>query len=383
MLDLLKGRDHRVYASQDALIYLFNTIRIAGLSPPRHYGLLIVVLSPFVFNIGWIRYRSILSVMEILNSVQAALNIIGMPFKSLTLALSLQRLQSVKPLLKELDACHSESKDVAKIRRCAITGNRIVFGYIISYMLYGTLTVVSAVLSGLAPLTLWIPYVDWHRSTWEYWLQLSFDGATLYFSLLHQVINDSYPAIYIYIIRTQVQLLARRVSRLGNVLDKSEDANYHELQQCIIIHQKILRLVRMVQPVISVTMFVQFCIAAAIMSTTMINISIFGDITTKITSLIYLFCVLLQIWPTCYNASYLQADCKKLSMAIFHSNWMTQGKRFNKLLIYFLQRSQTDMPLRALKMFPVDLATNVSIAKFSFSLYTFIQQMGLGAHLND
>nr|XP_014095883.1 odorant receptor 7a-like [Bactrocera oleae] len=391
MFALVKGRGRSVFASRDAVIYLFNTFRFVGLSPPPRcrllyycyssiITLLVVLLSPFIFNIGWIRDRNILSVMEILNCVQAALNVIGVPIKSITLALSLDRLRSVEPLLSKLDSRYTEPEDLAKIRSCAITGNRILFGYIISYMMYETLTVVSALLGGHAPLTLYIPYVDWHRSGWEYWLQVSFDGAMLFFLLFHQILNDSYPAVYIYIIRTQVQLLANRVKRLGTA-NKSQEETYLELQDCIITHQEILRLVSVVEPVISLTLFVQFFIAAAILGTTMINIFIFADFATRIASVTYMFCVLLQTSPTCYYATHLQSDCQQLSMSIFHCNWLAQGKRFNALLLYFLHRSQADIPLFALKLVPINLSTSVSIAKFSFTLYTFIQKMGVGKNL--
>ncbi|XP_039961512.1 odorant receptor 7a-like [Bactrocera neohumeralis] len=391
MFDLVKGRGRSVFASRDAVIYLFNTFRFVGLNPPPHcrllyyfYGSIItlfaVLLSPLIFNVGWIRDRNILSVMEILNCVQAALNVIGVPIKSITLALSLGRLRSVEPLLSKLDARYTEPEDLAKIRACAITGNRIVFGYIISYMMYETLTVVTALLGGHAPLTLYIPFVDWHRSSWEYWLQASFDGAMLFFLLFHQILNDSYPAVYIYIIRTQVQLLANRVRRLGTT-NKSQEETYHELQDCIITHQEILRLVSVVEPIMSLTLFVQFFIAAAILGTTMINIFIFADFATRIASGTYMFCVLLQTFPTCFYATHLQSDCEQLSMSIFHCNWLSQGKRFNTMLLYFLHRSQADIPLFALKLVPINLSTNVSIAKFSFTLYTFIQKMGVGKNL--
>ncbi|XP_012161119.1 odorant receptor 7a-like [Ceratitis capitata] len=394
MFDLLKGRGYRELNSRDALIYLFNMLSFVGLNPTAHcrllyyfYGsiitLFVVVLSPLIFNIGWIRDRNVLSIMEILNCVQAALNVIGVPIKSIALMLCLDRIHSVEPLLLKLDAHYSKWDDMLRIRQCAIMGNRLVFSYIVPYMMYETLTVVSAVLGGHAPLTLWLPYVDWHRSSREYWLQVCFDAITLFYLLCHQIINDSYPAVYIYIVRTHVQLLERRVSRLGYVPQKSEHENCQELQECIVTHQEILRLVHTIQPIISITMFVQFIIAAAIMSITMINIFIFADLATRLASFVYLICVVLQTAPSCHQASYLQGDCEKLSSSIFHCNWIAQDKQFKKLLIYFLQRSQADMPLIALKMLPINLATNVSIAKFSFSLYTFIQKMGLGAHLND
>lgn len=124
----------------------------------------------------------------------------------------------------------------------------------------------------------------------------------------------------------------------------------------------LIRIVKIVESVVSITVFTQFLVAAAILGVTMINIFIFADLTTKIASVTYFFCVLLQTSPTCYHASYLLADCDELRIAIFQCNWIAQNKRFNNLLIYFLHRSQDSIPFFALKLVPINLATNLSVS---------------------
>ncbi|XP_067635832.1 odorant receptor 7a-like [Eurosta solidaginis] len=394
MFDLIKGRGRSVFATRDSVIYLFNLFRVIGFHPPTKFRFLyyiyssiltlfVIVFSPIVFNVGWIRDRHILSVSEILTCVQASLNVIGVPMKSISLVFALKRLRSIEPLLTKLDRRYTEMDEKAKIRHCAIKGNRIVFFYAISYMLYLIVAGISAIINSNAPLSLWIPNVNWRMSKWEYWFQFTFDLLILFIILLFQIVGDTYAAVYIYIIRTQVQLLANRVQRLGTLVYQNRDQIYDELHTCIIIHQDILRIVTIIEPIISVTMFVQFFIAAAIVSTTMINIFIFADFASRIAACIYLYCVLLQTWPSCFYATHLQSDCEQLSMSIFHSNWMPQEKRFNNLLIFFLHRTQKGIPLFAMKLMPVNLSTSLSIGKFSFSLYTFIQKMGLGKNLKN
>ncbi|XP_054730926.1 odorant receptor 7a-like [Anastrepha obliqua] len=391
MFDLIKKHGRPVFASRDAVIYLFNSFRYLGINPPNKYRIpyffysfitcFIVLFSPVISNVGWLRDRNKLSVMEILTCVQASLNVLAIPIKSIALAMSKNRLRDIEPIVTELDKYYTRSEDRGKIRKCGITGNRLVFGFAVAYFTYEILTVVAALVGGHAPISFWIPNVDWHRSSWEYWLQVSYDIFIVLLLLYHQVLNDSYPAVYIYIIRTHIQLLAVRVERLGYDEKKSVDDNYKELLECIVIHQEILKVASIVEPIMSVTVFTQFIVAAAILGVTMINIFIFADLTTKIASTMYFFCVLLQTSPTCYHASYLLADCDELRLAIFKCNWVDQNKRFNNLLIYFLHRSQDSIPLFAMKLVPINLATNLSIAKFSFTLFTFIQEMGLGENL--
>ncbi|XP_036345661.1 odorant receptor 7a-like [Rhagoletis pomonella] len=394
MFDLLKGRGRSVFSSRDAVIYLFNIFRLVGVNPQPNFRILnflyggiltfaAVFYSPIMLTLSWMRYRDILSMTEILMCIQTNVNTFGLPFKSTMLILSLARLRSVEPLLTELDARYTEARDKAKIRSCAIIGNRIVFFYTLVYMTYAVSWMISAVLRGHPLFALWIPYVEWQRSTWEYWLQFSFDCTTALVILFHQVLNDCYPVVYINIIRTQVQLLANRVKRLGTVANKSQEDTNVELKECIITHQDILRLVGNVKPIISVTMFAQLLITATILAVTMINIFIFAKATSRVISIIYLVNVFLQISTTCYFASCLQTDCERLSMSIFHCNWVAQDKRFKKMLLYFLQCSQENIPLFAMKLVSIDLSVIVSIAKFSFTLYTFIQKMGIDRSLKN
>ncbi|XP_036320288.1 odorant receptor 7a-like [Rhagoletis pomonella] len=391
MLDLIQGRGRKVFTSRDAVIYLFNSFKYLGINPPDKYripyycysivALFVVLLSPVFCNVGWLRDRNKLSITEVLTCVQASLNVVGIPIKCTALAMAQKNLRSIEPILSKLDERYTRPEERVKIRKCAIMGNRLVFGFGFAYGLYGSLTIVAALVGGHAPLTLWLPNVDWHRSVWEYWLQASFDTLMLLYLLYHQVLNDSYPAVYIYIIRTQIQLLANRIARLGYDEKKSADDNYNELLECIVMHQQILGIAGIVGDVISVTVFTQFFLAAAILGVTMINIVIFADLSTKIASVTYYLGVLLQTSATCYHASFLLDDCDDLCQAIFNCNWFTQNKRFNNLLIYFLHRSQYSIRFFGMKLVPINLATNLSVAKFSFTLYTFIQKMGLGEDL--
>ncbi|XP_036332690.1 odorant receptor 7a-like [Rhagoletis pomonella] len=393
MFELIKGRGRNVFASSDAVIYLFNGFRYSGINPPDKYRkqyffytiltFSLVIFSPVISNIGLVRDRNKLSVMEILNGLQASINIVALPIKRTVLTLAQKRLRSVEPILNKLDERYTRPEDKLKIRECAIMGNRLVLGFAVAFPMYYALSLVAALVDRHVPVSFWIPNVDWRRSLWEYWLQVGFDTSLGLFLIYQEVLSDSYPSVYIYIIRTQIQLLADRMERLGYDEEKSSDDNYNELLECIVMHQEILRIAEIVGSIISVTVFTQLLFTATILGITMINIAIFADLATKIAAIIYLLCVLMQTSPTCYHASFLLADCEKLCQAIFKCNWFAQNKRFNNLLIYFLHRSQQLIPFFGMKLVPINLATNLSIAKFSFTLFTFMEKMGLGENLKD
>ncbi|XP_067635757.1 odorant receptor 7a-like [Eurosta solidaginis] len=388
MFDLIKGRGRAVFASSDAVIYLFNFYKFIGLNPPSKYRIPYFIYSaiitsfsalliPVLFSVSLYNDLNVLSIMEILQYLAGLLNTLAIPVKTLTFLSNVKSLRSIDTILAKLDKYYTSPVDQIKIKRCAIFCNLLVFVFGVSYAMYMSATSFGALVTGRASYAFWIPYLDWRNSKLEYYVQFVFDFFVVFYALGHQLVYDTYPAIYIYITRTQIQLLARRVERLGYDEQKRQDQNVNELTECISVHQDILTFVNIYKPVVSITIFAQFFVTAAILSVNMINIVIFANLQTRIASCFYYFTVTLQTLPTCYQASQLEIDCEKLSLAIFHCNWGMQSKRFHNLLVYFLHRSQDLIPLTAMKLVPINLSTNLSIAKFSFSLYTFIQKMGL------
>ncbi|KAI8120569.1 Odorant receptor 7a, partial [Lucilia cuprina] len=171
------------------------------------------------------------------------------------------------------------------------------------------------------------------------------------FSVLHSSWVYVITVIYIYVIRTHMQILLERVSRLGT------DTG---LKPPMIKTTKICPvLVAIISPVISKTIFTQFMITAAILGTTLINIFIFADFSTQIASVVYFLAVLVQTSPCCYQATCLQHDSEQLALAIFHCKWFNKDIRFRKMMIYFTMRSQTPITLTAMKLFPITLRTSL------------------------
>ncbi|XP_067635834.1 odorant receptor 7a-like [Eurosta solidaginis] len=397
MLELLTGRKIGKLRSSDSFICLFKGFTIIGTNPPMNAGriyymwsailnLCIIILSPFVFTIGFnIQYLILhtINTTQFLSGLQAGINVIGIPPKGVILAISLKRMRSIEPILNIMDARYTKFEDISLIRAAVIMGNRIVVSFGLAYFTYMLLTAIPPLCYGQVPFSVWIPFLKKERSLYDFYAQIFFDLFFMIFALFHQVLNDSYSSVYICVIRMHMQLLVRRVRRLGMEAERSYDDNLKELVGCIETHQQILRLVSTIEPIISKTMFTQFLILASVLCVTMINMFIYADWSTQIASACYFMCVLLQTAPCCYYATELLADSALLPDAIFHCSWMEQDKRFKKLIIYFMQHSQLPLQLTALNLFPINVSTNVSIAKFSFTLFTFIKEMGVGKNFRD
>lgn len=125
----------------------------------------------------------------------------------------------------------------------------------------------------------------------------------------------------------------------------------------------ILRAKNIIGSVCSITIFIQFIVVAIALCISLLNFFVFADSVQQAVTLIYYLGVILQIMPTCYQASMIEDDSAKLPDAIFHCNWLAMDKRSRKLIIYFLHRAQVDITFVALKLFKINLTTNLSVSK--------------------
>ncbi|KAH8275989.1 hypothetical protein KR018_000898 [Drosophila ironensis] len=389
--------------SKEAFRNLFNCFYALGMQAPdgshptrsfywrRIYGCFSavmyvwqLVLVPTCFVISY-RYMGDMDMTQILTSIQVAIDAVILPAKIVALAWNLKLLRRSEIHLAHLDGRCSDPEEFHMISEAARFCNRLVWFYQICYAIYSSSTFLSSFLLGQPPYALYLPGLDWRRSKLQFCIQAWIEFFIMNWTCLHQASDDVYAVIYLYVVRVQVQLLARRVHNLGSedaedtcLDERRQEQHCQELQNCIVDHQTILKLLGCISPVISRTIFVQFLITAAIMGTTMINIFIFANTNTKIASIIYLMAVTLQTAPCCYQATSLRLDNELLALAICQCRWQGQSPRFRKMLLFYLHHAQQPITLTAMKLFPINLATYFSIAKFSFSLYTLIKGMNLG-----
>lgn len=123
-----------------------------------------------------------------------------------------------------------------------------------------------------------------------------------------------------------------------------------------------LRVVEVVSAVTSLTLFLQFTVAAMILCVCMLNALIFADRAGQIMTVGYYMGVLLQTGGACFQASMLEAECVKLPLAIFHCQWLNLDRRSRSLLTFFMQRAQVNVCFTAIKLFQINLRTNLSVS---------------------
>nr|AKI29037.1 odorant receptor 43b [Bactrocera dorsalis] len=319
-----------------------------------------------------------------LGILQAIFNILGLPMKAIVITILLTHLRSAELIFSRLDARYQSIASREQIKNCVIISTRLLSSVIFVFHFYGSATYLQALLTNGYPLNTWLPFTDYiPQPTIRYWAHFIFEVFHLIFLLTVQAAMDAFPAVYIRNLRTHLNLLTERVSHLGENAELTEEEHFEELVDCIVTHQELLEAKNIVESVCSITLFIQFVIVAVALCVSMLNFFVFADRQQQVVTVTYYLGVMLQIMPTCYQASMIEADSAKLPDAIFHCNWLAMDKRCRKLIIYFIHRAQEDITFVALKLFNINLTTNLSIVKFAFSLYTWMSNMGFGQNLKD
>ncbi|XP_028894798.2 odorant receptor 42b-like [Zeugodacus cucurbitae] len=394
LIDLLYGRGAAKFESSESFQLLFKSWTFFGFTTMQPYRLghllhmclcwYCLALCPVAFYMGYIQTLRTAPISIQLNLLQATVNVVGLQLKCIVILILKTHLRSATPIFAHLDErCHSaESRE--EIKNCVVYCTRLfaIVGFM--YHFYATLLYLQALVLHTYPLNTWLPFTDYiHHPTIKYFLHFIIEVFHISFQLSLQATNDVFPPIYIRNLRTHLNLLTKRVSRLGKNTEFTDEQNYDELVDCIVTHQELLEAKNIVASVCSITVFIQFIVVAIANCISLLNFFVFADRLEQLSTFSYYISVLIQIMPTCYQASMLEEDSAKLPNAIFHCNWLGMDKRCRKLIIYFMQCAQEDITFVAFKLFKINMTTNLSIAKFAFTLYTFMNNMGFGQNMKD
>ncbi|XP_061393087.1 odorant receptor 42a-like [Musca vetustissima] len=383
-------------ATKHAVTYLYGCFHIMGIHPgktnPQLYILYALVIhtmttifTPISFTTSYF-IRSDTDTFNVgvfLTSVQAVINVYGCAVKMLLLVYYKSKLEAAEKLMDKMDEhCRAED-EVQELYTVRNLGRRIVLGYCTAYWIYTTMTYIAALISGVPSYSLNLFVIQWRRSKWEFYVASFIEYILTSWTCFQQVANDSYGTVYVCILRAHVRILLLRIRKMCSQSDQTAEQNLEELKSVIKDHKDLIQLYNAISPVISQTIFLQFSITAIILGITLINIAIFSTtIAAVAASSFYVIAVVVEIFPLCYYANCLLYDSDTLATEIFHSAWIDRDQRYRKMLIFFIQRTQKSMELWAGKMFPINLNSFISIAKFSFSLYTLIKQMGIKERLD-
>ncbi|XP_065369759.1 odorant receptor 42b-like [Calliphora vicina] len=380
--------------TKDCCVYLFQGLMIIGYLPPKENLVLfyiwtifmnafITVYMPIGFLLSFLIRSSSFSPSEFLTSLQISVNCFGCSLKMFVFLFLYRRLLASIKYMDQLDLRISEPEDKIEIRKIVAFSNRTNLMFTGLFLSYASSTFLTSVINGKPPYQLFNPFMDWTNRTLFFVIQAGVEYFMIDFHCYQQALMDTYPVIFITIIRTHLQILTRRINKLGQDSSLSSNERYEALVQCVIDHKNIMALYNKFSPVISGTMFVQFLIIGLILGITTIHIVLFADILAIFASMLYVASILAETFPCSFLANSLMDDSDNLSLAIFHSDWPSEEPRFKQMIAFFLLHTQKTLILTAMKIFPITMNSNINVVKFAFSVYTLMKQMDFGQNLKE
>lgn len=136
-------------------------------------------------------------------------------------------------------------------------------------------------------------------------------------------------------------------------------------------------IIKLTIEVISWPMLVQFIVIAIDVGTAMCALFFYVETTQeRLYYISFIFALALQIYPSCYYGTLVEALFARLHYAVFSSNWVDQSISYRKNAIIFAERTQRQPILLAGNFIPIALTTFVANCKAAYSLCTLIAETG-------
>lgn len=239
--------------SSKALKYNLRTFTFVGLWPLKslRYPFLYNFWAVIVWLILGILYPCTLilslffadSIYEMAEHLVLTSSVVVLVIKAINLLLNRKELRQLFGQLEELDGDIREEPHVAQMQALILMSHRLYFSFLCPYIFTCVLLVFQAIFS--SPETrMWsstysYPF-DWAHFTYIYVSGIFFQGICNFFIVFFAVAADTYGVILIYILVAHIDILHRRLERLGKCYHKAGSEPYGDLIYCCKAYEKIL-----------------------------------------------------------------------------------------------------------------------------------------------
>lgn len=240
------------YETKRVFRIILIALKCLGLYPDKNAGVSYYIYS-FIFNTIVTVYYPITMVVDLFlledpnqlfQNTSVTFAEILCAIKSLNTFFKRKQLRRINELLEHLDnrveevGDHDEQRYLKKIVK---TANRILISYFIPFTVVALTCFLPAVFSEKRRLlySAWFP-VDWKNSDTTYYIIIAYQLIGTWFNIYQNMLNDSYPGLYLWILKGHFRALNIRVSKIGHGLPKTGEEYYQELLKCVGDYKKIM-----------------------------------------------------------------------------------------------------------------------------------------------
>ncbi|XP_073836819.1 odorant receptor 59a-like [Musca autumnalis] len=213
---------------------------------------------------------------------------------------------------------------------------------------------------------------DVFASTRNYIFAHLYQFIGISYLILQNVVNDTFGASHLCLLRSQVQMLNMRVTKIGHDAKKTKAENNQELLECIKVHKDLLEYRRQLEEIISIYMFFQILVAAVNMCVVLVFIILFvKDIFTLAYYVSYLTSMILEVLPSCYYGTLLEDEFQDLAYALFSCNWPDQSLEFKQNLRIVAEQAKRRIYVTAW-LFRINNNAFIIACKNAYTLFALV-----------
>ncbi|XP_020710632.2 odorant receptor Or2-like isoform X2 [Athalia rosae] len=147
-----------------------------------------------------------------------------------------------------------------------------------------------------------------------------------------------------------------------------------ELKKCVEEHQEIFALCKIIDSMLSLTLFVVFFIYAGIICLVGFNAMLLGPSWNLLKLGQYLGALLVQICLYYWHGNELMTESLKVADSAVRCDWYDFGESNIKTIVFIIFRSQKPILLTAGKFYKVTLETFLLLLSSSYSYFAILKQ---------
>nr|WCC57673.1 odorant receptor 23 [Papilio xuthus] len=157
--------------------------------------------------------------------------------------------------------------------------------------------------------------------------------------------------------------------------DKFRDLFQRRLVKCVKRHQLIVWFIDETESIFGEALVMQFLVIAWIICMTVYKLVAVEVLSAEFfTMIIYLGCMLLQLFIFCYYGTQLTHESDLVSQSIYEAEWMVLPTHMARPLLIMMARCYQPMSPCIAYVVPMSIESFISIVKSSYSLYTFLDR---------
>ncbi|KAG5683124.1 hypothetical protein PVAND_012424 [Polypedilum vanderplanki] len=253
-----------------------------------------------------------------------------------------------------------------------------------TFVTVGTGTVLCFV-NGKLSYPIWLPYdPSKENSVFLFYLSAFYQSFETLLYPTANVMMDTVSLLPIVYLVAMLEHLCdklenlKRQKMIGRINKNTKTDNQNEFLNCVIYQRTILKLTNQTEKIFSKIIAIQGFFMSIILCTVAFILTLLSfpnDFGVFVKFFTYSMSMLLQIVIPCYYGTLLTLTHDKISLSLFHSDWIFEEVKHQRNVKILIEYSKKTLKFKAFKIFEIDLETFMRILNSAYSLFAVFKRI--------